>query len=329
MGKPVPMAKVECTIDPFEHLHVAMNPDGSLNRMVDFPVAPTISEDNVKPGQAYVSKDAPLNPENETWFRMYRPTKIPSNDNNVAKIPIILYFHTGGYILYDADTMFNNEPCGRFTSELPCILLSVNYRLAPEHRLPAAYDDAVELLYWLKQQVLDPNGDKWVRDYADLSRCYLMGCSSGANIAYRTGLCSTDLDIDPVKVSGIILNQPLFGGETRTKSEIRLVDDMVMPMSVMDLMWDLALPVAANRDHEYANPMSQGAYTDKIGKLPKVLIRGFEGDPLLDRQMELVRLLVKNGVQVTAHFGEMGFHCIDFIEPKRHFKMITYMKEFI
>ncbi|KAF6158881.1 hypothetical protein GIB67_012298 [Kingdonia uniflora] len=190
-----------------------------------------------------------------------------------------------------------------FPSELPCILLSLDYRLAPENRLPVAYDDSVELLCWLKQQAMDPNSDPWLRDYADFSRCYIMGTSSGANIAYRTDLCSSDLDLEPVKIAGIIFNQPFFGGEVKTESEIALANDEGTPLL--------------------------GTYTNKIGKLPKVLISGIEGDPFLDRQMELVAMLIRNGVQITAYFDDIGFHCVDYLDPKHHLRMITYLREFM
>ncbi|KAF6160261.1 hypothetical protein GIB67_019030 [Kingdonia uniflora] len=288
IGKPVPMAYGECSIDPFKQLHISMNSDGTITRLMKLPTVPAIGEDNGDLGQSYVSKDMTLNQENGTWFRIYRPTEISSNDKNVVKIPVILYFHMGGFFNSHADSMLNNEPCGRFASETPCIVLSLDFRLAPEHRLPAAYNDAVELLYWLKQQTIDPNGESWLRGYADFSRCYLMGCSTGGNIAYRIALCLPDLDLDPVKIAGIILNQPAFAGEMRTNSELRCADDVWMSLSATDLVWNLALPVGANRDHEYANPMVQGAYTNNIGKLPKILIRVFEGDFLLDRQMELM-----------------------------------------
>ncbi|KAF6160352.1 hypothetical protein GIB67_019121 [Kingdonia uniflora] len=316
-------------IDPWSIIRCAMNPDGTLQRLLKFPTIPASGEGNVDPGQSHVSRDVPLNPENGTWFRIYRPTKIPSRDSNVAKIPVILYFHMGGFIYFHPDTMIINKPCGRFASELPCIVLSLDYRLAPENRLPAAYDDALELLYWLKQQTMEPNGDPWLRDYADFSRCYLMGCSAGATIAYRTGLCSTDLDLEPVNIAGIIMNQPLFGGEIKTTSEIALANDMTAPSCAIDLMWKLVLPAGANQDHEYSNPMVQGDYTDNLGKLPKVLIRGFEGDPLLDRMMQVTGMLIKNKVRVTAYFDDIGFHCVDFLDPKRHLRMINFLKEFM
>ncbi|KAK9143618.1 hypothetical protein Syun_013018 [Stephania yunnanensis] len=352
--------KVDKNIDPYEHLKITLNPDGSLNRS-QFPLVPPNCTDSepITTTEPVLTKDITFDEETKSWLRLYNPINPNNNNNNEKKyddeeeesdensdkddndndkekekksnkkLPIILYFHAGGMILYHTNTIFNNEPCTRFASELHAIVASVEYRLAPENRLPSAYQDAIDALLWLKTQASSPNPDPWLANHADFSRCYLMGCSSGANIAYRTALTLPTIDIEPVKVVGLIMNQPLFGSEERTRSERRLETDMAMPMCVFDLMWKLALPEGSSRDHEYSNFMVKGEYGGNIGKLPRTLVRGFEGDPLLDRQMEFVRLLMRHRVRVTAHFGEFGFHNIDFVDAKRHLTMIKYMREFI
>ncbi|MQK22077.1 hypothetical protein EI013_27305, partial [Escherichia coli] len=116
--------------------------------------------------------------------------------------------------------------------------------------LPAAYDDAMETLHWIKS-----NKDEWLTQYADYSNCYLMGNSAGANIAYHIGLGVAEKpgDIEPLKIRGLILRQPFFGGTKRTESELRLENDPVIPLCATDLMWELSLPIGADRDHEYCN----------------------------------------------------------------------------
>ncbi|KAI3931216.1 hypothetical protein MKW92_036493 [Papaver armeniacum] len=334
--KSTPAADAERTeekvpaIDPYERLKIALNPDGSITRLAEvLLVPPTTEEDMSLPGLTVVTKDVPLNAEKETYVRIYRPTKIPSNDTDVARLPIIVYFHCGAFIMFSVDNVFDNEPCSRYCSELLAIVISVNFRLAPEHKLPAAYEDGADAFLWLKNQALDPNGEQWLRDYADFSRCYLLGSSTGATTAYYTALHAAGMDIEPVKLSGVILNQPFFSGTKKTKSERKYKNDMIIPAPAIDLMVELALPKGADADHECLNPKTKSAYYDNIKKLPRVLIRGFEGDPVLDRQMELVRLLIRHNVPVTAHFSEFGFHLVDFIDPKRHLTMLGYIKEFL
>lgn len=82
--------------DPYEHLNVILNQDGSLTRLLDFPTTQATGDDqNQLPGQAVVSKDITLDEHKKTWMRLYRPSKLPSNDKSIAKLPIILYLHTG------------------------------------------------------------------------------------------------------------------------------------------------------------------------------------------------------------------------------------------
>lgn len=77
--------------------------------------------------------------------------------------------------------------------------MSVEYRLAPEHRLPAASDDAIEATHFIK------NSEVWFKEHADYSSCYVMGQSDGGNIAYHAGLRSAHFDdIEPLKIKGLI-----------------------------------------------------------------------------------------------------------------------------
>ncbi|KAF5733391.1 carboxylesterase 1-like [Tripterygium wilfordii] len=75
-------------------------------------------------------------------------------------------------------------------------------------------------------------------------------------------------------------------------------------------MWDMSLPIGANRDHEYCNPTvgdDGKKLWDKVGLLGwKVLVIGCNGDPLIDRQISLVEMLKGKGVQVEHQFDEGG-----------------------
>lgn len=94
------------------------------------------------------------------------------------------------------------------------------------------------------------------------------------------------------------MDQFFFGGVQRISSEVRLSNNTALPMNVSDLLWPLSLPLGSDRDHEYSNPLV--ACNPKRGRLPKCLVRGFEGDPLVDRIKGLVKMLNANGVQVVA-----------------------------
>lgn len=316
--------------DPYTHLNVVHDPnDDTLTRLVSLPT--TAANPNPSPGEPVASKDLTLNPETKTWVRIFRPAKLPSNDNTVARLPIIIYFHHGGWILLSAADSSIHSNCSQITSEVPAIIVSVNYRLAPEARLPAQYDDAMDAIHWVKKQGLDPKGEQWIRDYGDLSRCYLYGCGCGGNIVFFLGLKVYEMqtDLEPMQISGIIMNQPMFGGIQRTKSELRFATDQLLPLPVLDLMWDLALPKATDRNHRYCNPTLGGPHKEMIRRLGRSLVIGFGGDPMVDRQQEFVTMLVACGVRVDARFDDLGFHNIDFVDSRRAAAVLSIVKEFI
>ncbi|KAF3442272.1 hypothetical protein FNV43_RR16188 [Rhamnella rubrinervis] len=315
--------------DASTHLSIIRNGNGNLTHLISLPT--TEANPDAAPGDPVVSKDVTLNVETNTWVRIYRPTKLPSNDNAIARLPIIIYFHHGGWILFSASDSATHLNCSQIASEIPAITVSVNYRLAPESRLPAQYHDGIDAIRWVRKQALldDPEGEQWLRDYGDFSRCYLYGCGCGGNIAFFSALKALELKLEPLKIAGIMMNQPMFGGMQRTKSELRFATDQILPLTALDLMWDMVLPIGACRDHRYCNPMCDGAHKEMFSRLGRCLVIGFGGDPLIDRQQEFVTLLVTSGVQVDSRFDETGFHIIDMVDPRRATAVLNVVKEFI
>lgn len=231
-------------------------------------------------------------------------------------------------MLFSAASTVVHDFCVGLANEVPAVIASLEYRLAPEHRLPAAYDDAMEALYWIRTA-----RDDWVREYADLSNCFLMGGSAGGNIAYHAGLraASEVEQLEPLKIRGLILQQPFFGGTRRTESEIRLGNDPVFPVCCSDLMWELSLPIGVDRDHEYCNPTAGGGseVLNQIRLLGwRVFVNGWDGDQLIGRQMEVVEMLEEKGVYAVGHFGVGGYHGVD-MEPVKAKALQLLIKSFI
>ncbi|XP_010255611.1 PREDICTED: probable carboxylesterase 8 [Nelumbo nucifera] len=325
MADPSPTAT---SINPYDYLKIVPNPDGFLTRHHPSSDVPATGDVSVSL-QSVPTKDVTINPANKTWVRIFRPREATPDSN----LPLLIFFHGGGFILFTSATQQFHESCAHMASEFPAVIVSVSYRLSPEHRLPVAYEDAVDAILWVKNQALDEsNGDRWLRDYVDFSMCFLMGSSSGGNIIYHAGLRALGLDLGPVNISGLIFIEPYFGGVQRTQSEMRLNEDRIIPLPVNDLMWELALPSDADRDHEYSNPM--GSHPQKlkegmIGSLPKCLVTGYGGDPLIDRQKEFVKMLDGFGVDVVTRFEEGGYHAIDLFEPARAQALSVVIKSFI
>ncbi|XP_050263618.1 carboxylesterase 1-like [Quercus robur] len=320
------------TIDPYEYLQIIQNSDGTIKRLYEIPSTPAAPDHNGS--TPVITKDVTLNPNHNTWVRIFLPRQALDNtstNNSVGntKLPLIVYYHGGGFILLSADSTMNHDFCFNMALQLSAVIVSVEYRLAPEHRLPAAYDDAVEALHWIKC-----TQEKLLRDFADYSKCFLMGTSAGGNIAYHVGLrASTAVgDFEPLKIKGLILHHPFFGGSKRTESELRLLNAPVLPLCSTDLMWKLALPIGVDRDHEYCNPTVGDGFDqfDQIRELGWwVVVTGCDGDPLIDRQMELVEMLKKKGVKVEAQFNEGDYHGVELMDATKANALSVFLRHFL
>ncbi|KAL6499338.1 hypothetical protein OROHE_026001 [Orobanche hederae] len=337
MSLPIPSVE-----DAYRLCNLRLNPDGSHTRLIQFPIpiapaVPKIGRDKSAAANLALSRDIPLNGKNKTCIRLFRPRNIPQG----TKLPLVIHFHGGGFMWLGADAIIFTELCNRISTHSPAVIAAVSYRLTPEHRLPAAYDDAVEAINWAKTQALSAAAgrhracDPWMKELVDFSKVFLMGFGSGGNIVYHTALRVVDLDLEPLKIVGLIMNQPLVGGLQRTESEIKYASNPIAPLHVVDLLWSLALPEGADRGHEYCDPSNVGPHGDKIGRLPTTVVRAYEGDILVDRQKEFARMLVARGVHVVPQFLEGGYHAVDVADPifaqalyddVRDFLMSTYYR---
>ncbi|KAL5746192.1 hypothetical protein ACOSP7_027338 [Xanthoceras sorbifolium] len=257
----------------------------------------------------------------------------PLNYSSSVKLPLIVYFHGGAFILCSADMTVFHDFCLNMAVQLQAVVVSVEYRLAPEHRLPATYDDAMQVLHWIKASQEE---EEWLSKYADFSNCFLMGTSAGGNLAYHAGLRATAQvdDLLPLQIGGLILHHAFFSGVNMTDSELRLVEkDPIYHPSVSELSWSLCLPHEADRDHEYCNPTVESGsklLLDRIKWLGwKVMVTGTDGDPLIDRLIELVKIIKQKGVQVVAHFAEEGFHAMEIADGSKAEVLYDQIKHFI
>lgn len=306
---------------------IVLNPDGTITRVHQIPGVPASPDPTSS--AAVLSKDVPLNPQHNTFLRIFLSRQALDHGSSTTKLPLVVYFHGGGFVLCSASTDIFHDFCVEMAIQVGAMIVSVDYRLAPEHRLPAAYDDAMDALHWIST-----SNDEWLRRFADFSNCFLMGISAGANIAYRVGLrVAAEVDDHvPLKIRGLILQQPFFGGSERTSSELRLINDQWLSLSLNDLMWELSLPIGADRDHEYCNLMVSGEsnFVEQLRMLGwQVMVTGCDGDPLIDRQIELVKVLEKKCVAVIGSFHDGGYHGAQLLDSTQVKAIFAILKNFI
>lgn len=191
--------------------------DGTVFRLKDMNFNFPVVYDN-----SVLFKDCLFDEKLNLHLRMYKPKSKNFSTMTSGRLPIILYIHGGGFCVGCRTWPNSHNCCVRLASGLGAIVLSPDYRLAPEHRLPAAIDDAVSAVRWLQKQALgEAGGDTWLSGTVDFDRVFVVGDSSGGNIAHHLAVQFGvgSLETEPVRVRGYVLLGPFFGGEERTKSE--------------------------------------------------------------------------------------------------------------
>ncbi|KAJ7560494.1 hypothetical protein O6H91_04G132200 [Diphasiastrum complanatum] len=276
---------------------------------------------NSKPVKGVASKDVTIDSETGVWVRIFIPcdtkTAVSSSDNNLVKLPVVVYYHGGGFVILCPDFLPYDRFCRNLAREKPCVVISVHYRRAPEHRYPAAYDDSFGVLKWLQSE-----GQKTLPSNADLSCCVLMGDSAGGNIVHHIGCKAAAEDLKPVRISRHVLLQPFFGGEERTPSELRLVNVPIISVESADWYWKAYLPPEANRDHPACNVFGPHAADISEVPLPPSLVTVGSLDTLQDWQIRYVEGLKKAGKKVDMLFYAGAIHAFHIFDMQKVAKQV-------
>ncbi|WVZ92513.1 hypothetical protein U9M48_038570 [Paspalum notatum var. saurae] len=129
------------------------------------------------------SRDVTIDPATGLWARLYLPAR---SDSGGRRLHIALYFHGGGLVVGSAADAPEHAFLNRLAARAGALAVSVEYRLAPEHPVPACYDDAWAALRWATAAGAD--ADPWVRDHGDAARVFVLGFSAGGNVAHNLAL---------------------------------------------------------------------------------------------------------------------------------------------
>ncbi|OVA07482.1 Alpha/beta hydrolase fold-3 [Macleaya cordata] len=277
---------------------------------------------NEKPIQGVKTLDITVDQSKNLFFRLFIPTKTPSD----VTLPVIIYFHGGGFSFLSPDFFIYDRFCRRFARKIPAIVVSVSYRLSPEYRFPTQYEDGLQSL-----RFLDGNNFQAFPANADLSKCFLAGDSAGGNLAHHVAVRFAETEFRQVRVIGLIAIQPFFGGEERTESEKRLVNVPVVSIKRTDWQWKAFLPEGADRDHEAVNVFGpKSADISGLTKFPATLVVTGGFDPLQDWQKRYYEGLKRFGKEAYLVEYPRAIHLFyGFPELPESSMLINEMKNFI
>ncbi|KAJ1268853.1 hypothetical protein BS78_07G165200 [Paspalum vaginatum] len=166
---------------------------GRVERLA--PINPVPASVDAATGVA--SRDVTIDPATGLWARLYLPDL---SARSGRRLPIALYFHGGGLVVGSAADAPEQAFLNRLAARAGALAVSVEYRLAPEHPVPASYDDAWAALRWAATADADP----WVRDHGDAARAFVLGFSAGWNVAHNLALRAG------ARVQGMALLHPFF-----------------------------------------------------------------------------------------------------------------------
>nr|CAB3476223.1 unnamed protein product [Digitaria exilis] len=247
--------------------------DGSVVRGDESAIMPPGPFPDV-PGVQW--KDAVYDAARGLKVRVYKPSPADAGEEaNNTKLPVLVYFHGGGYCIGAYDQPMFHSCCQRFAAELPAVVLSVQYRLAPEHRLPAAVDDAATFFSWLRAQAaLRSSAEPWLAESADFSRTFVSGVSAGANLAHNAvvRIAAGQIGLGPLRVAGYVLFSAFFGSVERVATESDPPPGVSLTVEMSDQLWRMALPAGATRDHPVANPLGPDSPSLERLPLPPALV---------------------------------------------------------
>lgn len=227
--------------------------------------------------------------------RLYRPTD--------GRLPVVLFLHGGGLTVNDVDT--HDELCRRLAKRSGWLFASVEYRKAPEHKHPAALEDA-HLAY------------RWLLDSAESLGCVsssraLVGESSGAMIAANLSVLLRDLGAPMPDHQ--VLAYPMTDRFDRWPSYRERGTGYILDRELMRWYCEHFLPADVTADQPYLYPLT----AEDLSGLPSTLILTAEFDPLRDESIEYAKRLADAGAPVEhVHVSDQmhGFLLLGRAVPK-------------
>lgn len=262
--------------------------------------------DAFKPRNRYIGDKELITPTHTIPVRIY--CDVPARQRN--KLPVLVFYHGGGFVWGSIDVF--DRYCRKLAKETGTILVSVGYRLAPEHPFPAAVLDSYKALEWVDENIKAYGGDP--------QKIIVMGESAGGNLAAVMPLMSRDSCGPDISAQIIVCGATTFEEKSYPSREYFLTDNRAYLISedYMRRCKNNYLPDTVDVTHPYVSPLV--ARFDSL--MPPAMVITAECDPLRDEGREYAMKMKNAGIDVLYREYEGMLHAFmnfyPFIEESRH-----------
>ncbi|KAL6857171.1 hypothetical protein ACP4OV_018553 [Aristida adscensionis] len=227
---------------------------GRIDRLHRPPPVAAGSDDD---GGGVATMDVVLDAGTGLSVRLFLP--VQERRRPPAKLPILVFFHGGGFVVGSARSPTYHGYVASLAAAAGVLAVSVDYRLAPEHPLPAAYDDCWDALRWAAS-ARDGGGGGWLAEHGDTARVFVAGDSAGGNIVHNVLVRAAAAGGGAPRVEGAILLHPFFCGNAAVGGEPEHA------AAATAKVWAFACPGAVGgADDPRINPTAPGTTVGSLG----------------------------------------------------------------
>lgn len=221
-------------------------------------------------------------------MRAYRPLRSSDAD----RLPVLVYFHGGGWVIGDLDT--HDTLCREIANGSGCVVIAVDYRMSPEHRFPAAVEDSLAATRWVRRNANSLS--------IDGSRLAVGGDSAGGNLAAVVALESRDAGDPPIAFQ--LLIYPATDMRRGHPSHVSNGQGYLLTRETIDYFHDHYISDTAHDLDWRASPLLR----DDLSRLPPALVLTAGFDPLRDEGLAYSARLGDAGNRVTHICFERQIH---------------------
>jgi acetyl esterase len=224
-------------------------------------------------------------PAGEIPVRVYRP-------EGQAPFPGLVYFHGGGWVIGSLET--HDGSCRELANRAGCVVVSVDYRLAPEHRYPAAAEDCFAATKWVAEHA----GELGI----DPKRLAIGGDSAGGNLAAVVALMAREPRGPALRHQ--LLIYPVTDADFTRPSYRENAEGYLLSTKAMEWFWNHYVPDSAQRAEPFASPLR----AKDLAGLPPAFVLTAEYDPLRDEGEAYAKRLQQAGVATQLKRYDGAIH---------------------